>query len=83
MAQRQKRSQLQFDFMNIPEGVRRGGDVPQEECLKCGLDTMDHTIGFKFESKNYNILHPESRAYCHVCLKDYEKLHPGTVASLR
>ncbi len=79
---RKKNQQLQFDFMIFPANCRRGSDVPDSECSVCGLGTLDHTVGFIFEDRNYHIRHPESHAYCHVCLKDYEKVYPGTIKRL-
>ena len=83
MARRRKeKPQLQFDFMIFPEGCRRASDVPSEECHNCGLDTMDHTVGLSFQNKNYMLKYGE-QAFCLVCLKDYERLHPGTIAKMR
>lgn len=83
MARRRKeKPQLQFDFMIFPEGCRRACDVSTEECFKCGLGDMDHTVGFSFENKNHELKYGE-KAYCQVCLKDYERLHPGTIAKMR
>ena len=82
MTRKKNRPQLQFDFMIFPEGCRRACDVPYEECCNCGLDTLDHTVGLSFQDKNYALLYG-NEAYCQVCLKDYERLHPGTVKRLR
>lgn len=83
MARRRKeKPQLQFDFMIFPEGCRRACDVPYEECSKCGLDTMDHTVDLSFQDKNYMLQYGQ-QAFCQVCLKDYERLHPGTIAKMR
>lgn len=83
MKRRREKQQLQFEFMIFPESCRRACDVPHDECSTCELDTLDHTVGFKLENKNYHLDHPGSHAYCQVCLKDYEKISPGTIAKLR
>ena len=60
MARRRKeKPQLQFDFMIFPEGCRRACDVSVEECDKCGLDDMDHTVGFSFVNKNHMLKYGE------------------------
>jgi hypothetical protein len=83
MARRRKeKPQLQFDFMIFPEGCRRACDVPFEECDKCGLGDMDHTVDFSFQDRNHLLKYGE-KAYCQVCLKDYERLHPGTIAKMK
>lgn len=56
--------------------------MPYEECYECGLDTLDHTVGFSFLDKNYMLQYGQ-KAFCQVCLKDYERLHPGTVAKIK
>ncbi len=82
MTRRREKPQLQFDFMIFPEGCRRGSEVPHDECSTCELGTLDHTVGFMFKNKNHELIHGEA-AYCHVCLKDYEKVVPGTIAKMR
>jgi hypothetical protein len=80
---RKEKLQLQFDFMIFPANCRRACDVPHAECSTCGLDTLDHTVGFLFEDKNYHIINSVGHTYCQVCIKDYEKVCPGTLKRLK
>jgi len=80
--ERPSSSQLSFKFYHIPDNVRFCNDVSGEECEKCNFSTYDHCIGFIFPDPNYLLL-LNQEAYHKVCLKDYERLHPGTIEKIK